>query len=164
MIASITVISDTGPLSYLHRLQRLDILRQFYGRVIVPPAVVAELNVGLRLGRDLPDITTFPWIELRAPSADALKGIEGLGGGETEGIAIARTMKNALLLLDDGQARRIATAFGLRISGTIGVLLVAKEKGIIESVRPELDRLESFGFRLAAPVRLAVLQKAGEAE
>jgi predicted nucleic acid-binding protein len=140
----------------------LDILRQFYGRVVVPPAVVAELNVGLRLGRDLPDVTTLPWIELRAPSAGALKGIEGLGGGETEGIALARTISNALLLLDDGQARRIATALGLRISGTIGVLLVAKERGLLERVGPELDRLEKFGFRLAPAVRLAVLQKARE--
>lgn len=164
MIASTTVISDTGPLSYLHRLGRLEILRQFYGRVIVPPAVVAEINLGIRLGRDLPDIATLPWIELRAPSANALKGIEGLGNGETEGIALARTTEDALLLLDDGQARRIATALGLRISGTIGVLLVAKERGVIEYLRPELDRLEGFGFRLAAPIRLTVLQKAGEAE
>jgi uncharacterized protein len=164
MIETITVISDTGPLSYLHRLRRLDILHRFYGRVLVPPAVVAELNVGIRLGLDLPDITTLPWIVMQTPSANALAGIDGLGGGETEGIALARELPNALLLLDDGRARRIASALGLRISGTIGVLLVAKQKGLIGHLEPELDRLEGFGFRLAAPVRLAVLQKAGEAE
>jgi predicted nucleic acid-binding protein len=106
MIATITVISDTGPLSYLHRLGRLEILHQFYGRVIVPPSVVAELNVGIRLGRDLPDITKLPWIMMQTPSANALAGIDGLGGGETEGIALAREMPNALLLLDDGRASR----------------------------------------------------------
>ncbi|MBK8252599.1 MAG: hypothetical protein IPK82_08015 [Polyangiaceae bacterium] len=84
MTALIPVISDTGPLSYLHKLGRLDVLRQLYGRLLVPPAVVAELGVGHRLGKDLPDVAALEWIELRAPSADSLKEIEGLGAGETE--------------------------------------------------------------------------------
>jgi len=46
MTAAAVVISDTGPLSYLHRLGRLDLLRVLYGRILVPPSVVAELNAG----------------------------------------------------------------------------------------------------------------------
>lgn len=160
----VTVISDTGPLSYLHRLRHLEILQRFYGRVIVPPAVVAELNLGLRLGKDLPDVTTLEWIELRTPPARALQGIDGLGAGETEGIALSRSIAGSLLLLDDGHARQVASSLGLRITGTVGVLLVAKERGLLQRVGPELDRLQTFGFRLAGPVRRAVLEQAGETD
>jgi uncharacterized protein len=158
----IAVISDTGPLSYLHRLQHLDILRQLYGRVLVPPAVVAELNRGLRLGKDLPDVTTLDWIDLRSPPAHALQGMDGLGAGEIEGIALARVMKGSLLILDDAQARRFAASLGLQLTGTVGVLLVAKERALLARVGPELDRLQAFGFRLAPAVRRTVLELAGE--
>jgi predicted nucleic acid-binding protein len=150
MTDPVAVISDTGPLSYLHRLRRLDILQHLYSRVLVPPAVVAELNVGLRQGKDLPDVTTLDWIELRSPPAHALQGIDGLGAGETEGIALSRSIAGSLLLLDDGHARKVATSLGLELTGTVGVLLLAKERALLDRVGPELDRLQTFGFRFAS--------------
>jgi uncharacterized protein len=159
---TLAVISDTGPLSYLYKLGRLDLLRSLYGRVLVPPAVVAELGVGHRLGKDLPDVSTLDWIELSAPPPHTLAGIDGLGAGETEGIALARSISGALLVVDDALARGVAVSLGVRITGTIGVLLSAKERGLLERIRPELDRLQTFGFRLAAPVRQVALARAGE--
>ncbi|WP_437929261.1 DUF3368 domain-containing protein [Sorangium sp. So ce291] len=164
MTHPVAVISDTGPLSYLHRLGHLGILQQLYRQVLVPPAVVAELNAGLRLGRDLPDVTTLDWIELRSPPAHALQGIDGLGAGETEGIALSRSLAGSLVLLDDGYARKVAASLGLQLTGTVGVLLVAKERGLLGRVGPELERLQTFGFRLAAPVWRAVLERAGETD
>jgi predicted nucleic acid-binding protein len=93
MTTLIPVISDTGPLSYLHKLGRLDLLRQLYGRILVPPAVVAELGVGHRLGKDLPDVATLEWIELRAPLADSLKEIEGLGGGSGNWVTVVDSLR-----------------------------------------------------------------------
>lgn len=159
-----TVVSDTGPLSYLYRLGRLDLLRLFYGRVIVPSAVVAEINRGIRLGRSLPDVAALDWVDLRSPPAELLLGIDGLGPGETEAIALGRALPNALLLIDDGLARQVASSFGLRVSGTVGILLLAKQRALIESVASELDRLATFGFRLAERVRREVLVRAGETE
>mgnify|MGYP000925306766 CR=1 FL=1 len=164
MTALVPVISDTGPLSYLYRLGRLDLLRQLYGRILVPPAVVAELGVGHRLGKDLPDVAALEWMELRAPPADSLKEITGLGAGETEGIALGRALPGALLLIDDAEARRVAVGFGLRVTGTVGVLILAKDRRRIEQVAPELDRLSTFGFRLAPHVRAAALRRAAEAD
>jgi len=158
------VISDTGPLSYLHRLGRIELLRTLYGRIIVPPAVVAELGAGHRLGKDLPDVAALSWIEVRVPAASSLAGLDSLGPGEAEGIALARTLPGALLILDDAEARRAAAAGGLRVTGTIGVLLVAKERGLVERIELELTRLRAFGFRLAEAVRLDVLRRAGELE
>jgi hypothetical protein len=156
------VISDTGPVSYLHRLGRLELLRSLYGRILVPPAVVAELDAGHRLGKDLPDVAALSWIEVRVPPAANLHGLDALGAGEAEGIALAQTLPGALLILDDGEARRVAVGHGLRITGTIGVLLAGKARGLVGSIGPELDRLRSFGFRLAEPVRRDVLRRAGE--
>jgi predicted nucleic acid-binding protein len=164
MNALTAVISDTGPLSYLYRLGRLDLLPLFYGRVIVPPAVVAEINRGIRLGRSLPDVAALEWTDVRSPPAAFLLGVDGLGPGETEAIALGRALSNALLLMDDGLARQVASSFGLRVSGTVGVLLLAKQRALIERIAPELDRLATFGFRLAERVRREVLVRAGEAE
>jgi predicted nucleic acid-binding protein len=164
MSATVVVISDTGPLSYLHRLRRLDLLPTLFGRILVPPAVVAELNAGHRLGYDLPDVAGLSWIEIRPPPADALRGIVGLDAGETEAVALATTLADVVVLLDDGPARQRATRLGLRITGTVGVLLLAKERSLIDRVAPELDRLSTFGFRLAVAVRDAALRRAGEME
>jgi hypothetical protein len=164
MSTAAVVISDTGPLSYLHRLGRLDLLPTLFGRILVPPAVVAELNVGHRLGYDLPDVAGLGWIEIQGPPAHALRGIDGLDAGETEAIALATTLSNAFVLLDDGPARLCATKLGLRITGTVGILLLAKERSLVDRVAPELDRLSTFGFRLAAVVRNAALRRAGEME
>lgn len=164
MSAVVAVISDTGPLSYLHRLGRLDLLPTFWGRILISPAVVTEVNNGRRFGHDLPDVPRLGWIEIRSPPADALKGIVGLDAGETEAIALATTLTDAVVLLDDGPARQRATALGLRIMGTVGVLLLAKERGLVERVAPDLDRLSAFGFRLAAAVRIDALRRAGEME
>lgn len=68
MSVAVAVISDTGPLSYLHRLGRIELLRCLYGRIIVPPAVVTELGAGHRLGKDLPDVAALSWIEVRVPA------------------------------------------------------------------------------------------------
>lgn len=79
-------------------------------------------------------------------------------------VALATTLPDAVVLLDDGAARERATRLGLRITGTVGILLVAKERSLVDTLAPELDRLSTFGFRLAAPVRLAALRRAGELE
>lgn len=162
-MSAATVISDTGPLSYMFRLGRLDVLRQLYDRVIAPPAVVAELNRGIRMRRALPDVATIDWIEMRAPPGALLLGMDALGPGETEVIALGRSSPGSLLLIDDGAARQVASSLGLKISGTVGVLLVARQRGLIDRVAPELDRLSTFGFRLAEDVRRKVLASAGEA-
>ena len=85
-----------------------------------------------------------------------------LGDGEKEVLALGRELSDALLLLDDRDARRHAHALELEISGTLGVLLLAKERGILDAVRPVLDRLQALRFRLDARTRQSVLELAGE--
>ena len=85
-----------------------------------------------------------------------------LGDGEKEVLALGLKTQDALLLLDDRDARRYARTLELEITGTLGLLLRAKERGILDAVGPVLDRLQSLQFRLNVRMREIVLKRAGE--
>ena len=158
-------ICDTSPLQYLHQIKHLDVLPSLATRVLVPPAVVDELQEGMRLGLDLPDVNTLDWVEvLRPAGASALPLVTDLGPGESEALALALEYREAVIVLDDRVARNVARTLGLKMTGTLGLLLDAKRAGRIEKVTPLLNELESLGFRLADHTRAAVMKLAGEVE
>ena len=83
------VISNTSPLFYLHRLRYLDLLRELYQRIIVPDAVVDELQAGREQGEDVPEVAAYAWIDVRSvriPEVVAL--ITDLGAGEAQALAL----------------------------------------------------------------------------
>ncbi|WP_437661581.1 DUF3368 domain-containing protein [Sorangium sp. So ce1182] len=86
-----------------------------------------------------------------------------LDAGEREVLALAAGRSASLLLLDDGHARRYAKMLGLTFTGTLGILLRAKQRGLLDRVSPCLDQLHALGFRIAPALRASVLQLAGEA-
>jgi len=121
------VICDTSPLQYLHQLNLLRILPALAERVIVPPAVTKELEAGHRLGVSLPDVMALDWITVRQPTSEAaLPLVTDLGPGETEVLMLALESPEAVAVLDDALARRVAETLGLRLTGTLGLLLDAK--------------------------------------
>jgi predicted nucleic acid-binding protein len=75
---------------------------------------------------------------------------------------LALEMPGSVAFMDDALARRVATAKGIPIKGTLGLLLDAKSEGYLTSVRPSLDKLQELGFRLAQQTQDAVLKLAGE--
>jgi len=85
-----------------------------------------------------------------------------LGDGEKEVLALGLELPGALLLLDDRDARRHGRVLGLEVTGTLGLLLLAKERGKLDAVGPMLDRLDALRFRLDATTRQAVLRLARE--
>ena len=85
-----------------------------------------------------------------------------LGRGEAETIALGMKRPDALLVVDDRAARGAATAARLDVIGTVGVLLLAKERGLVETVGLVLDELTELGFRLSDRVRREALGRAGE--
>ena len=157
------VISNSSPLQYLHQAGVLHLLPALFGQVCVPDAVVAELEEGRRRGVSLPVLADLSWLQVRTVRRPELVPlVTHLGDGEKEVLALGRELPDVLLLLDDRDARRHAHALELEISGTLGVLLVAKERGILEAVRPVLDRLQAMRFHLDARTRQIVLKLAGE--
>jgi len=157
------VICNTSPMQYLHQLGMLHLLHAVAGRVTVPPAVVDELAAGQQRGMDLPDPTTLDWVTVSRPhSASAERLVTDLGRGESEVLLLALEHPDAVVVLDDAVARRVAAGLGIRLTGTLGLLLDAKRAGLIPAVGPLLDKLQGLRFRLAPTTRHAVLTLAGE--
>jgi predicted nucleic acid-binding protein len=157
------VIANTSPLQYLFQLGLLDLLPEFYGEVWVPEGVVLEVLAGIERGVQLPALGDLPWLHIRkARSAAVLTLVAGLGAGEREVLALAVEMADPLVILDDSLARRFAARLDLPLTGTLGILLKAKQDKRIESIRPYLDRLATLRFRLDAATRSGVLTLAQE--
>lgn len=156
------LVCDTSPLKCLHQLGLLGILPDLSSGVLVPPAVVAEIAVGRGLGIDLPDLATQHWITIRAPVglAPILPSLN-LGRGELAVLALAMECADAVAV-DDRLARQAALSLGLRLTGTLGLLLDAKRAGLVPAVEPSLDRIQALGFRVSTRTRTAVLKLAGE--
>lgn len=86
-----------------------------------------------------------------------------LGDGELEAIALALGLNADQIILDDLPARRLAEASGLNVIGTLGLLLGARRAGLIDRIRPELDRLLKTSFFLSPELYNELLRSAGEA-
>lgn len=141
-----TVLCNAGPLIALGKLNRLELLAELYGEVQVPRAVYAEaVTQGLALGA--PDARTirlfwqakdWPIIKVTAATLAAYQPPVILDPGETEVLALARTLPDALVLLDDETARAEARRLKLRVRGTLGVLTQAYRSKILSFPEVEL--------------------------
>ena len=157
------VVSDTSPLSYLHQIGRLQVLSNLYGEVMMPPAVEKELRAAGEIHAKL-DWTLLHVVAPRdREKIDEL--LADLDLGETEAIVLAQELRADLLLIDEASGREVAKRYGLRRTGLLGVLLEAKRKGMISSLKDELERLvNETTFRVHHLVRTEVLRLAGESE
>jgi hypothetical protein len=110
----------------------------------------------------LPQPEYVGWIQIVSPPAPAvLRTVADLGAGEREVLAVALSLADPLVVLDDGPARRYAKFLGVPVVGTLGILLKTKAAGRIESIRPLIEELEMLRFRLLPDTREAVIRLAG---
>lgn len=125
-----------------------------FAQVLVPSAVIREFGAGLE----------HAWVVRRDPtSLLALQGLGAtLGSGEGEAIALAAEGGVGQIVIDDGPARRVAATLGLRVIGTAGVVLIAKQLDLLPSVRAVLESLSATGVRHRKDVVEHVLDQAGE--
>ncbi len=157
------LVCNTSPLQYLHQIELLDVLSALAEEVLVPRAVVRELEAGTALGVALPELSSRNWVCVRNPASElTLPLVTDLGAGEREVLALALETPDAVAVLDDGLARRAAESLQIPLTGTLGLLVDAKRAGIVSAVAPLLDRLRSLRFHLAPRTREAVLKLAGE--
>ena len=156
-------ISNTSPIQYLYQTDCFDLLPHLYDTVVVPRGVAEELAVGRARGVSLPDLSTYHWIQIQeAPHQSILPLATDLGQGEREVLSLAVSHREAVALLDDNLARQFGKHLGIAMTGTLGVLLKAKQSGHLELVCPVLERLQQLGFWLSTRTRQAVLNQAGE--
>jgi hypothetical protein len=157
------IICNTSPLQYLHQLNQLQIMPSLAGSIIIPQAVVDEIAAGIAWGIDLPDLQKLNWVDIQSPlSRTAVPLVTHLGSGETEVIMLALESSDTTVILDDALARKTAELLGIRMTGTLGLLLDAKRIGLIDKLTPVIEQLQALNFRLAPHTREAVLRMAGE--
>ena len=145
------VVCNTSPLLVLAKIQRLDLLTQLYARLVIPEAVLDE--IGAKADDAAAQIQAWvatPRVTVPRATPQTLAGLPvDLGAGEREAIALALETAADLVVLDDQAGRRLARARGLQVTGTVGVLVEARARGLLPALRPELERLRAAGLWLA---------------
>jgi predicted nucleic acid-binding protein len=145
------IISNTSCLIALTNIGRLEILQKLYGTVSITPEVYDEF------GEAIPD-----WFNI-LPVIDSskIKLIQKtLDLGESSSIALAMEIKDHLLILDDGKARKFSKSMGLTLTGTIGVIIKAKQTGFItEELSTIISEFKQCGFRLPPGIEKEFLLK-----
>jgi predicted nucleic acid-binding protein len=143
----VIVVADTSPLRYLILIEHIHVLPDLYGPVLVPPAVIAELNQ-----ERTPDLvkvwlSNMPeWLHIQAPMQALSSPRTVLGAGEREAIALAAELSADALLIDDRDARQEAQRLGVPVLGTLRVLVDASEHGFAH-LSTAFDRLRGTNFR-----------------
>jgi hypothetical protein len=160
------IVCDTTVLLYLGRIGQIDLIHALFSAVYVPDAVLLELDTGRILRRDTIEPREIAWMTTVPVSQTAIDALpeNRLGVGEQAVIAYAQARPDHVAGLDDLQARQLAESMGLKVVGTLGVLLRAKRVGLIRSVHPLLDDIIEQGFRLAPDLYQDVLRLADEGE
>ncbi len=155
------IVSNSTPLIAFARIGELELLHQLVQHVLVPEAVWKEVTeAGSRPGAE--EIRKATWVEVRAVRVIPLEIVPLLDRGEIEAIALAEELTADELLLDERAARAIATARGLKIIGSAGLLVRAKQQGIITTVRPFLERMQVQGIRYSRRFVEELLRQLGE--
>ena len=164
----LVVVADSSPVIYLTRLGLFNMLRTLHDEVIVPVAVWNEIVVG---GAGFPESEVLQravadgWIEVRSPVGSVASlgsGSPNLGAGEIQAIQLVRETL-ATLVTDDSEARQFAELLGVRATGTVGLLVRARNEGHVPELRPVLDRLLiETNFRMSDQLYRAALNLAGE--
>ncbi|MBK7926662.1 MAG: DUF3368 domain-containing protein [Bryobacterales bacterium] len=143
------IVADSSPLRYLVVLGAEQILPAIFGQVWIPGAVLAELSASgaPQQVRDL--VSHRPdWLRVGEPAEESLDGIDRqLDPGERSALALAKELAADLVLIDEAEGRREAARLGIPMTGTLGVLRLAAERGMIDVPRI-VDGLRTSGFYL----------------
>jgi predicted nucleic acid-binding protein len=154
----VIVVSDTTAVTNLLAIHREELLEQLFGCVVVPEAVLRELQIShafLPKFLELREVQDSGQVEALQP---------GLDLGEAEAIVLAEELNADYLLIGEDAGRNVAEQRGVRIIGLPGILGRAKLRGLITTVRPEIDALQSqAGFWISPQLRERVLRDLGEA-
>lgn len=158
------IVSNTTPLSELAKVGKLELLRELFGTIFISQEVYDEVIQGKHPATS--SVPSAKWIEV-VTLGSPIKALElqtafKLDLGEAATIVLAEELKADRVLLDERLGRRVAQGRNLPVTGTIGLLLVAKNKGIIPEIKPILEDFLIKGKRISPYLYQEVLEMAGE--
>jgi predicted nucleic acid-binding protein len=147
------IISDTSSLIALTNIGELELLERVYEEVVITP------EIGEEYGLETPD-----WIRIeKIEDVQKFKLLNlELDKGESSGITLALENEASLLIIDEKKGRGIAKKLGIRITGILGVMIRAKEIGVINRVKPLIEKLEKVDFRMSERLKNQILERVGE--
>lgn len=143
------VIADAGPLIALAKIEQLRVLAQLFGTVTAPEAVWLETQA--QTGTDslrIAEAATEGWLKIETVPVTRRFPLS-LHAGECEALQLAHEQANSLLIIDDQLARREAVKMQLNFIGTVKVLALAEQKGLIESATACITAMQAVGYRVS---------------
>lgn len=160
------IVSNTGPIIGLAKIGMIGLLKGFAGEVLIPPFVHKELfgKTGAETTHIENAISDFIKVApVNMPGPSETDTLSELDEGEKQAVTLAYNLgKDVLLLIDDQAGRRAARKLGVSVTGLIGLLVLAKEKGLVERVGHLLDELVEAGYWLSDEIAATAKRLAGE--
>lgn len=158
------IVSDTSCIGYLIQINLLNLLQIIYGEIIIPDAVNEEILQLKNKGYNLSEFKNANWI--KPYRANNLSNVDDykyiLDKGELEAISIAIELKADLLIIDEKLGRIVATNIGFDITGLVGILITAKNKNLIISIKDALDKVILSGCRISEKLYNIALKSCNE--
>lgn len=147
------IISDTSCLIILSKIGNLEILKSVYGKIITTPEIATEF------GENLPD-----WFEIRQVKDFRKQQLLEfqIDRGESSAIALALETEGSKVILDDNKARKVARQMGISFTGTLGIIVKAKNMGLIPTIKPFLEEIKQTNFRISKELEVLALGEADE--
>ena len=146
------IVSDTSCLILFYKIGEFDLLKKVFGKIHITKTVQKEFN------QPIPD-----WIEVVELTTGLQKGLLSyLDKGEATAISLAAEHKHSLLIIDEIKGRNVAKEMGISVTGSLGVLIAAKKKGHIRSVKPLIEKIQKTNFRISEALIEQVLKKVNE--
>ena len=158
------IVVNTSPLIALESCGQMDLLRALHARVSVPQAVLEEFAQGrpaVSSGRAAANLPA--WIEvlpLRGPVSRLL--LAHLDAGEAAVISLALERGVKRVIVDERRGRLVAQTMGLAVTGTVGILLRARNLGMLQAIKPCFDAMQAYGIWLSERLITSALREAGE--
>ena len=159
------VISDTSCLSALIRVGHLHILKSLFGSIIIPQKVADELRQLIHFGVDIVDFDNAEWIITQQPTDLPLleRLLLQLDEGEAYAITLAVELSADWLIIDELKGRKVASTLAINITGLAGILILAKQEGHLNEIKPLLDLiLTKTSFRMSTSLIDHILKAANE--
>lgn len=156
------IVSNATPIIAFSRINQIELLQKITGEIIIPEEVSRELFEHSK--RNIKTLERFAWMKTeRVKSANEVELLlPTLDKGEAEVIILSKELGANLVIIDELSARKVAKMMGIPLIGTVGLLIAAKEKGLIKKVKPLLDEMMIKGIRYGDGFYRKILEEIGE--
>lgn len=153
-------VVNTSPIIYLSAINQINLLKNLFSEIFIPEAVKREVMSGGKDSFGVKEIKTQKWIKTKKIRNKLAKEylLTEIDDGEAEVIILAEELKTSFIIMDDKLARKIAKLRGFNVMGTLRLLIAAKENGLVNEVKPLIEKLQAVGFWINDDVYKAILK------